>query len=100
MSRALGTHLVDTVHRKTQGVVHALRTAQRRWVFLVGESGAVVLLLTGDASAPWRPCHAGVPMLHMSLEVWRVPNTPDVGNGTFAAHWRTGRLAHGGANRL
>ena len=33
-------------------------------VFLLCESGTVVLLLTSAASAPWCPSHAGTGMLH------------------------------------
>ena len=34
-------------------------------VFLVGESGAIVPLLTKVASAPWRPSHAGLGTLQI-----------------------------------
>ena len=44
----------------------SMRFVNRQWgnTFDEGESGTVVPLLTGAASTPWCPSHAGVSMLH------------------------------------
>ena len=63
------------------GVEGAGSKNYERWgkLFLPGESGTVVPLLTSVASAPWRLSHAGAGMLH----------TKGVGGG--------GRLLHASA---
>ena len=52
-------------------------------LFLLGDSGTVVLLPT--ASAPWCPCHASAGRLHTEPSqdrgVWRVLTTTDVTRG-------------------
>ena len=44
--------------------LHCLSTAGGQNAFLVGENGTAVPLLTGAASALWRPFHAGAGVPH------------------------------------
>ena len=65
----------------TSGCMHRFRVgskwgntllAHRQWgnAFPIGESGTVVPLLGGAATAPWCPSHAGIGMLHMNFSQW------------------------------